>query len=103
MNYLVSSYLPTPKLYFYHFLIRIFRLAASVTETRSESPCAEINDQNKRPAVICDFYAKGWCIKGSSCRFLHIRDHLNNDPQRKGDGAADYKVEVQLEGISCVF
>lgn len=41
---------------------------------RSLSPGAEFEDGNKRPAVICDFFAKGWCIKGKSCRFLHIRD-----------------------------
>ncbi|GAB2298657.1 hsp70 nucleotide exchange factor fes1 [Dionaea muscipula] len=41
---------------------------------RSLSPSANFKDGNKRPAIICDFFAKGWCIKGNSCRFLHQRD-----------------------------
>lgn len=105
MSYVVASYLAIPKFYLYQFLInRIFRLVASEIETGSHSPGAEIKDQNKRSAVVCDFHAKGWCIKGSSCRFLHVKDRLNYDLlQCKGDGATNYKVEVQLEGISYVF
>ncbi|PON37867.1 Zinc finger, CCCH-type [Parasponia andersonii] len=76
---------------------KVLRLAAFEKETRSHSPGAEIKD-NKRLAVICDFYAKGWCIKGSSCRFLHVKDLKNDLAQREGDGAADYKAEVQLGG-----
>ncbi|XP_062095753.1 protein FRIGIDA-ESSENTIAL 1 isoform X2 [Humulus lupulus] len=79
---------------------KVSRLAASEIETRSHSPGAEIMDQNKRPAVICDFYAKGWCIKGSSCRFLHVKDRLNSGlPRSVGDGVAENKVEVQFEGL----
>ncbi|XP_024031052.1 protein FRIGIDA-ESSENTIAL 1 [Morus notabilis] len=76
------------------------RLASSGIETRSLTPGTEIKDQNKRPAIICDFYAKGWCIKGSSCRFLHVKDHQNKElPRREGEVAADCKREVQLEGL----
>ncbi|KAF4349636.1 hypothetical protein F8388_003664 [Cannabis sativa] len=79
---------------------KLSRLVASGKETGRHSPGVEIMDQNKRPAVICDFYAKGWCIKGSSCRFLHVKDRLNNDLlQSEVDGVADNKVEVQLEGL----
>uniref|UniRef100_A0A803LLK5 C3H1-type domain-containing protein n=1 Tax=Chenopodium quinoa TaxID=63459 RepID=A0A803LLK5_CHEQI len=45
--------------------------------SRSLSPGAECEDGSKRPAIICEYFAKGWCIKGSSCRFLHKRDHEN--------------------------
>ncbi|KAG2683810.1 hypothetical protein I3760_10G050700 [Carya illinoinensis] len=58
------------------------RLATADTRTRSLSPGAEIKEGNKRPAVICDFFAQGWCIRGSSCRFLHIKDGLNNTTQK---------------------
>ncbi|CAJ1961728.1 unnamed protein product [Sphenostylis stenocarpa] len=44
------------------------------SRTRSLSPSAEIRNGNKRPKMICDFFAKGWCIRGSSCSFLHIKD-----------------------------
>ncbi|XAR59172.1 hypothetical protein NMG60_11014858 [Bertholletia excelsa] len=53
---------------------------------RSLSPVSEFNDGNKRPAVICNFFAKGWCIKGNSCRFLHIKDNVNSTTQKhEGD------------------
>ncbi|KAK8580660.1 hypothetical protein V6N13_143726 [Hibiscus sabdariffa] len=35
------------------------RSAAPQTSTGSLSPCAESNSENKRPARICDFFAKG--------------------------------------------
>uniref|UniRef100_A0A803LQ18 C3H1-type domain-containing protein n=2 Tax=Chenopodium quinoa TaxID=63459 RepID=A0A803LQ18_CHEQI len=44
---------------------------------RSLSSGAECEDGSKRPAIICEYFVKGWCIKGSSCRFLHKRDHEN--------------------------
>nr|XP_016447743.1 PREDICTED: protein FRIGIDA-ESSENTIAL 1-like [Nicotiana tabacum] len=26
----------------------------------------------------CEFFSRGWCIKGNSCRFLHIKDHVTS-------------------------
>lgn len=67
---------------------------------------AEIKDGNKRPAIICDFFAKGWCIRGSSCSFLHVNDSVNNTDQ-EADGVlvtAHQKREMKLEeGISNNF
>lgn len=77
--------------------IRFFRLATPDTRTRSLSPGAEIKEGNKRPAVICDFFAQGWCIRGSSCRFLHIKDNLNNTTQKskvEADAVNWKKVQV---------
>lgn len=51
------------------------RLVIPKIRPRSLSPVAALNNGNKRSASICDFFAKGWCIKGNSCRFLHIKDH----------------------------
>lgn len=71
--------------------------------SRSLSPSAEIKDGKKRPAIICDFFAKGWCIRGSSCSFLHIKDTGNNtDQEAEGDLVTAYqKRELKLEeGIS---
>lgn len=31
--------------------------------------------------MVCDFFSKGWCIKGSSCRFVHKRDHMTVSSQ----------------------
>lgn len=63
------------------------------------SPSAEIQDGNKRPAIICSFFAKGWCIRGTSCRFLHIKDRESNAGQlAEGDQVnSNWKREVQLE------
>ncbi|XP_042438604.1 protein FRIGIDA-ESSENTIAL 1-like [Zingiber officinale] len=41
---------------------------------RSSSPCVQNEHASKNPAIICDFFARGWCIKGSSCRFLHKKE-----------------------------
>ncbi|KAF5198788.1 Zinc finger protein, partial [Thalictrum thalictroides] len=43
---------------------------------RSLSPFAEFDDGNKRPAIMCRFFARGWCMKGSSCKFLHQKDSV---------------------------
>ncbi|KAK9047767.1 hypothetical protein V6N11_053601 [Hibiscus sabdariffa] len=78
------------------------RSAAPQTSTGSLSPCAESNSENKRPARICDFFAKGWCIKGSSCKFIHIKDSGSNPRQQLEEdvAAADEKIAAQLgEGI----
>ncbi|KAI3716938.1 hypothetical protein L1987_68179 [Smallanthus sonchifolius] len=37
-------------------------------------PAMEIKEGNKRPAVMCKFFAKGSCSRGTSCRFRHIND-----------------------------
>lgn len=66
------------------------------------SPVAETNDPNKRPAIVCDFFAKGWCIRGTSCRFIHTKDSpKNSHPQSEGDvAAASCSREVKVdEGI----
>ncbi|KOM53760.1 hypothetical protein LR48_Vigan09g241900 [Vigna angularis] len=53
----------------------------TLSRTRSMSPSAEIKNTNKRPKIICDFFAKGWCIRGSSCSFLHIKDTVDKTDQ----------------------
>ncbi|KAK6264696.1 zinc finger protein [Theobroma cacao] len=75
------------------------RSAASQTSTGSLSPGAELDSGSKRPALICDFFARGWCIKGSSCRFLHIKDSGNNPRQQPevDVATADAKGAVQLD------
>ena len=62
------------------------RSAASEIGTKMISPAAETNDPNKPPGIICDFFAKGWCIRGASCRFIHAKDNVKNShPQIEGD------------------
>ena len=66
------------------------------------SPVDETNDPNNRPAIVCDFYAKGWCIRGASCRFIHTKDSpKNSQPQPEEDVAsASCSKEVKVdEGI----
>nr|KYP47853.1 Zinc finger CCCH domain-containing protein 27 [Cajanus cajan] len=70
-----------------------------LNRTRSLSPSAEIKDRNKRPRIVCDFFAKGWCIRGSSCSFLHIKDTVNNtDQEAEADlVTAHQKRELKVE------
>ncbi|KAL9998323.1 putative transcription factor C3H family [Helianthus debilis subsp. tardiflorus] len=62
---------------------------------RSSSPAVEANKGNKRPALVCEFFAKGWCIKGTSCKFRHIKDlpvDQQNEPQKsqpQGEGVKE--------------
>ncbi|XP_050371279.1 protein FRIGIDA-ESSENTIAL 1 isoform X2 [Argentina anserina] len=68
---------------------RLSGSAASNRGTHIRSPVAETSDPNKRPAIVCDFYAKGWCIRGASCRFIHTKDSpMNSYPHPEGDVAS---------------
>ncbi|XP_010272379.1 PREDICTED: protein FRIGIDA-ESSENTIAL 1 isoform X2 [Nelumbo nucifera] len=74
-------------------------LPIALTRPRSLSPGVEVEEQNKRPAIVCDFFARGWCIKGSACRFLHKKDGVGNtsegakvDPQ-----TSNWKSELQVD------
>ncbi|KAF3451446.1 hypothetical protein FNV43_RR07541 [Rhamnella rubrinervis] len=80
---------------------RVASRLASDMDSHSLSPGADIIDGNKRQAITCDFFAKGWCIKGSSCRFLHVKDNPSNiHPQHEGEVSAANRVEVRLdEGV----
>ncbi|XP_010549345.1 PREDICTED: protein FRIGIDA-ESSENTIAL 1-like isoform X2 [Tarenaya hassleriana] len=52
---------------------------------RSFSPGGEMKEpQRKRAEIACEFFAKGWCIRGKSCRFLHVKDTLNNTSRQQG-------------------
>ncbi|KAL4332854.1 hypothetical protein GQ457_07G029160 [Hibiscus cannabinus] len=78
------------------------RSAAPQTSAGSLSHGDNFNSENKRPALICDFFAKGWCNKGSSCKFIHIKDNGSNPRQQPEEdvAVADEKIAVQLgEGI----
>ncbi|XP_071714693.1 protein FRIGIDA-ESSENTIAL 1-like isoform X2 [Rutidosis leptorrhynchoides] len=67
---------------------RFSRLDVSgIIRRRSSSPVSETNDRNKRAALVCDFFAKGWCIKGNSCRFRHIEDQLNVVCDKQNDSS----------------
>lgn len=45
----------------------------SLIRMRGSPSIAEF-DGNKKQKIACEFYAKGWCIKGNSCRFLHVNE-----------------------------
>ncbi|KAK8551523.1 hypothetical protein V6N12_040160 [Hibiscus sabdariffa] len=78
--------------------LRFYRSAAPQTITGSLSHGDNFNGENKHPALICDFFAKGWCIKGSSGKFIHIKDTGSNSRQQpeKDVATADEKIDVQL-------
>ncbi|KAK8576018.1 hypothetical protein V6N13_032664 [Hibiscus sabdariffa] len=75
---------------------RRIKSRSAASHTSAESPSPGINSNNKRPALICNFFARGWCIKGSSCRFLHIKDG-ENPGQQPEEAVADGKRAVELE------
>lgn len=54
------------------------RLDVLKTRERSSSPAADSRGGSKRLAMRCEFFSRGWCIKGNSCRFLHIKDHVTS-------------------------
>ncbi|XP_039060095.1 protein FRIGIDA-ESSENTIAL 1-like isoform X2 [Hibiscus syriacus] len=60
---------------------RRIRSRSAASQTRAGSLSPGNNSENKRPALICDFFSRGWCIKGSSCRFLHIKDEKKPEQQ----------------------
>ncbi|GAB4831169.1 hsp70 nucleotide exchange factor fes1, variant 2 [Ancistrocladus abbreviatus] len=74
-------------------------LRSSVPQVKPSalSPSADYKDVNKRPAMLCDFFAKGWCIKGSSCRFIHKRDHVSNSSQKLGVIEASAESDLQSD------
>ncbi|KAL3617121.1 hsp70 nucleotide exchange factor fes1 [Castilleja foliolosa] len=56
---------------------RFLRSLVPQVRFREPSSSAEFVRENKKLRIICEFHAKGWCIKGDSCRFLHIKDGLD--------------------------
>ncbi|XP_052301174.1 protein FRIGIDA-ESSENTIAL 1 isoform X3 [Populus trichocarpa] len=82
---------------------RFSRLVASGTRARSLSPSTELRDGNKRAAVICDFFAKGWCIRGSSCRFLHTTNKADNTGQQLGVDEVATREDQFDEGKEATF
>ncbi|KAK4399143.1 protein FRIGIDA-ESSENTIAL 1 [Sesamum angolense] len=53
---------------------RFLRLHVPQIRLRDPSPTAEFDRDNKKLKIPCEFFAKGWCVRGNSCRFLHIGD-----------------------------
>ncbi|KAJ6728560.1 PROTEIN FRIGIDA-ESSENTIAL 1 [Salix koriyanagi] len=78
---------------------RFSRLVASGTRARSISPSTELRDGNKRAAVVCDFFSKGWCIRGSSCRFLHTTNKADNISQQSGVDEVATREDPFDEGV----
>lgn len=64
-------------------------LVVSEVAPRSLSLGMEFPERSKRPAIICDFFAKGWCIRGSSCRFLHVKDDPDTSSKQHVEEKSD--------------
>ncbi|KAK1375341.1 C3H1-type domain-containing protein [Heracleum sosnowskyi] len=78
---------------------RFSRLDFPMVKPSILSPGLGFKDGTDKPAVICDFFAKGWCIKGKSCRFLHAS---NVTPQQHAIADPSNKTERQTsEGSDC--
>ncbi|XP_039052954.1 protein FRIGIDA-ESSENTIAL 1-like [Hibiscus syriacus] len=75
-----------------------YRSASPETSTAGLSPGIEFNSENKHPALICEFFVKGRCIKGSSCKYIHIKGSVVNPRQQPEEdvAVADKKASVQL-------
>ncbi|KAL3643454.1 hsp70 nucleotide exchange factor fes1 [Castilleja foliolosa] len=69
---------------------------------REPSSSAELDRENKRLKIVCEFHAKGWCVKGNSCRFLHIKDGFDavvkiNEPLKRQASSSGYALPQQSE------
>lgn len=53
---------------------KFLRLHLPQMRPRDPLSSDEFKGENKKLRIACEFHAKGWCIRGSSCRFLHIKD-----------------------------
>lgn len=53
---------------------KFLRLHASQIRSRDPLPSSEFGRESKKLRIVCEFDAKGWCIRGNSCRFLHTND-----------------------------
>ncbi|XP_073297356.1 protein FRIGIDA-ESSENTIAL 1-like [Primulina huaijiensis] len=58
------------------------RLSGPPITPRDSSSGAEFDVANKKPRILCEFHAKGWCIRGKSCRFLHIKEGVDAAGQK---------------------
>ncbi|KAG6504869.1 hypothetical protein ZIOFF_037217 [Zingiber officinale] len=56
------------------------------------SPFIQHERENKNPAIVCDFFAQGWCIKGSSCRFLHKKEVVGDSGLETQEGISDMPI-----------
>ncbi|GAA0158028.1 hypothetical protein LIER_15156 [Lithospermum erythrorhizon] len=74
-------------------LIEPVKYKLDATQIAESSSTPKLNDRNKRPAVLCSFFSKGWCIKGKSCRFLHIKDGLASKCKESVANAAKKECE----------
>ncbi|XP_052181669.1 protein FRIGIDA-ESSENTIAL 1 [Diospyros lotus] len=74
----------------------VSRSAVPQIRLRSLSPLGE-PDANKRSAVICDFFAKGWCIKGNACKFLHIKEDVSITSQKCEEGVPTSSMKSGLQ------
>lgn len=59
------------------------------------------SDVEYRKSKVCTFYAKGWCIKGNTCTFLHHKSCDDVEEMSKtNSGEMDRKVEIhEVAGI----
>ncbi|KAJ8556210.1 hypothetical protein K7X08_022968 [Anisodus acutangulus] len=62
------------------------RLDVQETRARCLSPAADSSGGSKRAAGRCEFYSRGRCINGSSCRFVHVKDPVTSHSK---DGVLD--------------
>ncbi|CAH8264651.1 unnamed protein product [Arabidopsis lyrata] len=54
------------------------RFPAPGIPPKSFFPGGEGNEpEQKRAALPCKFFAKGWCFNGVSCKFLHVKENSN--------------------------
>ncbi|KAG7643014.1 Zinc finger CCCH-type [Arabidopsis suecica] len=43
--------------------------------------------EQKRAALPCKFFAKGWCFNGVSCKFLHVKENSNCTSQQLAENS----------------
>ncbi|XP_074336490.1 zinc finger CCCH domain-containing protein 36-like [Apium graveolens] len=55
-------------------------MVSLVEQNRTIAPRDNNAVGTERSVLVCDSFAKGWCAKGNSCRFLHLQDSFSWEP-----------------------
>lgn len=71
-------------------------MAATLGKQRTLPSVTQDTESNKRAAIQCSYYAKGWCIKGTSCRFLHVKENKDSSYKQQKRGLASANGEKQV-------
>ncbi|XP_073272329.1 protein FRIGIDA-ESSENTIAL 1-like isoform X2 [Primulina huaijiensis] len=77
------------------------RMSSPPVTPRDSSYGAEFDIGNKRARIVCEFHAKGWCIRGKSCKFLHINEGLDAAGQKTSSSVHMLPPQSRDNPVNC--